>query len=218
MENLNERRLILLWSSAWPALILPSIHIHLAAFLPLWISLPPIYLPSSLPSFLPSFHPSPPQLDVFTSQILISKTSAEALAVAPSRQLCSSQPPLSLSLSLSLRCSTLVFCSAWWGHVRTIPLWDFVWYKPKQRGAKPLFTHELEMVGGMFPHIARGTHVCKGATACVRVAGCTREPRSLACCSHDGNDNGNVITLSLDSLLKTRLCHEKGIPNKLRKP
>lgn len=67
--------------------------------LPSTVSFPPTHSPP----FLPSFLPSPPNLlDVFTSQILISKTSAEALAVAPSRQLHSSQRRSISSASLCL--------------------------------------------------------------------------------------------------------------------
>lgn len=87
------------------------ILISLFCFSYLWFPVnSPTYLPS-LPSFLPPF---PSQLNVFTSQILISQTSAAALASAPPRQLCSSQ-----QLSLSLLPHS-VFCSAWWGHVWTI--------------------------------------------------------------------------------------------------
>lgn len=76
-----------------------SLYCYIATFLPLRISFPPTH------SFLPSFFPF--QLDIFTSQILISKTSTEALALAPSRQLCFSQPPLPLSSPASL---CLLFC------------------------------------------------------------------------------------------------------------
>lgn len=43
----------------------------------------------------------------------------------------------------------------------------------------------------------------------------SHETRPLAGYYNDGNDNGRVISLSLDSPLKSELCHEKGILNTL---
>jgi len=55
--------------------------------------------------------------------------------------------------------------------------------------------------------------VCVCVCACVRVKRYTHETRSLACYYNDANDNGDVITPSLNALLKTQLCHGKGILN-----
>ena len=99
-EKFNEHQLI--------QSFIFTINSYCYYYLPSTANFPPTHLPPFLPSFLPPF---PSQLDVFTSQILISKTSAEALTLAPSRQLCSSQPHSISSASLCLLFCLMRSCS-----------------------------------------------------------------------------------------------------------
>lgn len=119
---------------------------------PLWPFFPPAYAPCFLSLF------QTPNIYFPNSNLW---NIGKDLGLPLSRQHCSSQP-------LSLSSALLRICSAWWGHAQTISVWDLVWYKPKQRGAKTLFTREMKIVGGMFPHIAPRT-VCEGVSACGRV-------------------------------------------------
>lgn len=158
--------------------------------------------PTCIPPFLPPF---PSQLDVFTSQILISITSAEALALPPSRQLCSSQRRSISSASLRLLFRLMRSCS------NHFSLGLRVIQAQTEGSQTSVHTWDQDSRGHVSTHCP-WDYVCLGVSTCVRVR-YTHKTWSLACYYNDDNDNGNVITLSLDTFLKTQLCHEKGILN-----
>lgn len=139
-----------------------TISSYCYCYLPSTVSFPPTYIPSFLPPF-------PSQLDIFTSQILISKTSAEALALPSSRQLCSSQPLSISSASLRLLFSLMRSCSYHFSlGLRVI--------QAQTEGSQTsVHTWDQDSQGHVSTHCP-WDYVCVGVSACVQVRDTVTRP------------------------------------------
>lgn len=146
-------------------------------------------------TFLPHF---PSQLDVFTSQVLISKTLDNWL---PRGSFAPPSPSI-YSASLCLLFSLMRSCSY------HSSLGVCVIQAQTEGSQTSVRTWDQDSRGHVSTHCP-WDYVCVGVSAQMLVPRHRHETWSLA---YYNDDNGNVITLSLGTLLKTQ-CHEEGILN-----